>query len=348
MRLLTIDGMSAAALQIRMIKYYEEACPGFLASVDCFSGASDGGYTALFLATHVTDDHASNLAMLDEAIAFSNALVPLFHLRPCSAVRFATGWFPLLKLEAFREVLTQYLGTGTVGDLDRKIVITSYGAFDWQPYVFTNLAVSGRRTMPRQGDASTPLVDVAQATSAMPLALPLYGKGLHRLVDGGFVANNTSMLTVSEVCGAAASVDGCDPSETLCALRVLSLGSRESIAERKQILKVPGWPFRWLWKRNDWGYKQWLLRRPSLLMQMFLQGSMDLAHHEVAALIPEDRYRRIQPPMSEMDDGFRLLLGCPRRLIKSWDAEAQRLANTQPWFNRQTAWIRDHYMADDA
>lgn len=348
MRLLTIDGMSAAAVQVRLIKAYEEAAPGFLASVDLFSGASDGGYTALFLAKNVTKDHAANLAMLDEAIAFSNALVPLFHLSVTKAIKFATGWFPLLNLKDFQKVFARYLGNATMGDVERKLVIVSYGAFTWTPYVFTNLEEHGRETIPRMGHPATLLSEVATATSACPLALPLYGRGLKRLVDGGFVANNTAMLCLSEVCASQASVEHVDPAEILVRLKLLSLGSQESLAERSRIIGKPRCqPGKALWSRNDWGYKQWLLKRPSFLVEMLLQGQINLAHFNASGMLPRERYHRSEPPIEELDDVWRLLLGCPKRLIEEFDSEAANLQKTK-WFDHQVHWIRKHYLDQGA
>lgn len=347
MRVLSLDGMSAAALQIRLIRAFEQACPGFLRSVDCFVGASDGGYMALFLASRVSDDDAANLAMLDEAIAFNNALVPLFRLTLRKGVKFATGWYPLLCVDQFRDVFQRYLGDGTLGQVRRKLVVCSFGAISWAPVVYSNLDPGAAPRPCHRGDPQTTLVDLALATSALPLALPLYGKGAARVIDGGWVATNPAMLGVAEVCQAQAHLHGADPTAVLASLRVLSLGATDSLDERRSVLNRPPFGFGYLFSRNNWGWMQWILLRPWLLLDMSLQGTISLAHQELRSILPEQRYRRIQPQMAEIQDGWRLLLGRPERLIQTFDDQAAGLVGDPAWFDRQVAWIRDGYLAPE-
>lgn len=346
MRVLSLDGMSAAALQIRLIRAYEAACPGFLRSVDVFVGASDGGYMALFLASRVGEDDRANLAMLDEAIAFNNALVPLFHLSLCKGLRFASGWYPLLKAEDFRAVFQQYLGPTTLGQLQRRVVIASYGAFTWSPVVYDNLDLSAPPRPSAPATAATTLVDMALATSAFPLALPMYGEGMERVVDGGWVATNPAMLGVAWLCRQRSREGGADPVAVLDGMRVLSLGAMESVHERMGIIGKPSCLLRRAFRREDWGYMQWLVLRPFLMLDMTLQGTIVLAHQEAEAVLSERRYHRIRPPMPEVLDGWRLLLGRPQRLIQRFDEQAQRLAGNPEWLDPHTAWIRDQFMGE--
>ncbi|MCK6507340.1 patatin-like phospholipase family protein [Myxococcota bacterium] len=348
MRVLSLDGMSAAALQIRLIRAFEQANPGFIRSVDCFVGASDGGYMALFLASRVTDDDAANLAMLDEAIAFNNALVPLFHLSLRKGVKFATGWYPLLCVDQFRQVFQRYLGDGNLGQVRRKLVVCSFGAISWSPVIYSNLEPDVAPGPRHRGTPDTSLVDLALATSALPLALPMYGKGAARVIDGGWVATNPTMLGVSELCRAQARLRAVDPTAVLASLRVLSLGARDSLAERKSVLNRPPFGMGYLFSRNSWGWMQWIVLRPWLLLDMSLQGTISLAHQELLSILPEARYRRIHPPMSEIQDGWRLLLGCPDRLIRSFDQQAAGLVGDPRWFEANNRWIRDHYLAPEA
>lgn len=347
MRVLTIDGMTAAALQIRLIKAYEQACPGFLRSVDCFVGASDGGYMALFLASRVSEDDEANLAMLDEAIAFSNALIPLFHLTIRKGIKFATGWFPLLCVDQFQAVFAQYLGTGTLGQLQRKVVICSFGAIAWTPVVYTNLLPQAPPSFQHRGQPETTLIELALATSAFPMALPLHGKGGARVIDGGWVATNPSMLGVSELCRAGAIQRGCDPTEILASLRVFSLGSTESLAEHKRVINKPPLGCAFAWQRNSWGWLQWVLLRPWLMLDMSLQGAINLADVELRAILPASRYLRVSPPLAEVTDGWRLLLSRPNTLIRKLDSEAARLVATPAWFQPIVEWIGSSYLGAD-
>jgi patatin-like phospholipase/acyl hydrolase len=339
--------MSAAALQIRLIKAYEQACPGFLRSVDCFVGASDGGYTALYLALHVTDDDEANLAMLDDAIAFSNALVPLFHLTFTGAIKFASGWWPMLDVDQFKAVFRRFLGDARIRDLRRKAVICSYGAFLWDPVVYSNFAQKSRPSLNYRGNDDTSLVDVALATSALPLVLPLHGKGVDRVVDGGWLSNNPSMFGVTETCAAEAVARGCTPLEVMSEVRVLSLGATDSYEEHTKVVDRSTGPLKFLWERNAWGWVQWVLARPMLLMEMWIQGAIDLSDRQMSAVFPSTRYRRIRPPMSEVGDVWKLMLAKSGTLIAEFDDEAARLVASPAWFEPNVTWIRRHFVGDE-
>lgn len=328
-RILSIDGMSAAAVQIRLLHHYEARCPGFLQSVDCYAGASDGGYIALYLAANVTDDHVQNLAMLDRAVTFSNQMIPLFRLTPLGMTRFLSGRRPLLSGPDFRDFFQEHFGALHLRDLRRKVVIAAAGALNWGPRVFTNLECDSRFCP----DTSFSLVDVALATSALPMALPMVRVQGVRLIDGGWLANNPTLIAISAVCEASRARGG----DGLDGLRVLSLGATENATEYQQIVG-PEDP------REDWGWIQWLVRRPLLLMEATLQGGILLAHHHCTQLLG-DRYRRIDPPLGLLRDLLHLLFSREDRLATKFDTEAHTLCADSDWSEPHCAWIRDTFLA---
>ncbi len=345
MRILSLDGMSAASLQIRLIRHYEERCPGFLSSVDVFCGASDGGFMALYLARHLTDDHATNLRVVDDAVRFNDELVPLFRVSLMKAARFASGLYPLLYGNELRDLFAKHLGEGSLGDLPRKVIIGSYGSQSWQPRLFTNVEEIARPPYTAHSDTSLSLVDVASATSALPLALPLATVGKQRLVDGGWVANNPTLLGVGMM--VQAQVDGgLSRAEAFDRLRVLSLGCTTSKDEHEKVVRRQLFGIRKrLYERSEWGWLQWVALRPLLLLEMTLQGAMDVADFQCRALLSDERYRRIRPPLDELGVGFQLMLRRPEVFIGAMETTRATLTSTPEWSDRNTTWIRDRFMA---
>lgn len=347
LRVVSFDGMSAAALQVRLLRAYEERCPGFLASVDVFTGASDGGYTALYLAANVTDDHEQNLKVVDDAIAFSNNMIPLFHLRLIPTLKFLTGWWPLLEGGPFRDYFQQAFGDRTLADLQRHLLVVTFGSRVWRPRVLTTIPMAENKPNPFPPDKVT-LWEAALATSALPVVLPTTVVGDGRFVDGGLVANNAAWYAISQISAyyrCECPTDEPPSMGLLDGLRVLRLGSRVG-EDGHDFVNRPGRTGlrNKLYSRPDWGWLQWIVLRPFLLSEMMLQGSIDTAEDGAAALLGPARYHQISPTMPQIRTTFDLAMGIPSRLVSELDEVAAKWAGDEEFMTRHATWIETRFM----
>jgi patatin-like phospholipase/acyl hydrolase len=174
--------------------------------------------------------------------------------------------------DGLREELEGLLGDKSLGDLDKKVLISSFdldnrGALDtyqrrfWKAKFFHNYDSSGN-------DKDQLAVDVGLRTSAAPTYFPSY----QGYVDGGLVANNPAL------CALGRAVKSGVPLEEIV---ILSIGAGMSPAY------VEG-------ERLDWGYKQWM----PLLMPLFLDGMTGIPDYVCEQLLP-NRYVRVQSFLQE-------------------------------------------------
>jgi hypothetical protein len=232
--ILSIDGGPAGLIQVRLLRMLEEAVPGFLAATDVFAGTSNGGWLGLFLASRMPESgptHEEALAILDDAIAFSNATITTLNIGLLRMAWFATGIDPLTSMEPLAEVMHEALGDMTLGQLQRGAVAASFDMNAWQPHVFhwfpnrlgqasaeqrssftTPWAADVRsrlaghrggariRVEPPRLDMNLRIAEVMLATGSLPLYISVYGNewGRHFL-DGAVIANNPSMIALSRV-----------------------------------------------------------------------------------------------------------------------------------------------------
>jgi hypothetical protein len=347
LRILSFDGASAAALQIRLLLDFERRCPGLLRSVDLFAGTSDGAFIALYLAIHRTDDDDENLRVLARAVEFSNGMIPLFRVNCCNTLRLLTGVRAMLLEKDFRAYLTKHYGDTRLRDLDKKVVILSFDAFNWVPRTFSNLRVpfdSNPDHLFTPPDDLIPLVDVAMASSALPLVLPLLHDGPRTAADGGVVANNPTMAAVSRACQSLVRGPGEPARDQLQYLRVLSLGARVCPEEHSRVVFGPGMPSPFGRGSLDWGWIQWILLRPMLLGELLFQGSMEMIHYEAHSLLTDAQYHRVNPMMKEIQAVFALAFRPQSVLVKQLDKEAARLFQDPLFVESNVLWIKTRYL----
>ncbi|MBI5515739.1 MAG: patatin-like phospholipase family protein [Deltaproteobacteria bacterium] len=347
MRILSFDGASAAALQIRLLHDFERRCPGLLRSVDVFAGTSDGAFMALYLAIHATDDDDENLKVLERAVQFSNGMIPLFRVNLCNALRLVTGVRAMLLEKEFREYLQKHYGDMTLAGLKRKVVILSFDAFNWVPRTYSNLRVPfvpDPHFIFAPPDDPISLVDVGLASSALPMVLPLLRHGPRTSADGGVVANNPTMAAVSRACQSMLTAPGQRARDQLSNLRVLSLGARVCPEEHFGIITGLGRPTLPSSKSLDWGWIEWILLRPMLLGELTFQGSMEMIHYEADCLLTDAQYHRINPMMHEIQAVFALAFKPAKVLIKQLDKEAARLFKDPLFVESNVLWIKTHFV----
>jgi hypothetical protein len=267
-RVLSLDGGGVkGALQARLLERLEAQAP-FLSRVDLFTGTSIGGIQALALAAGVP------LAKL--VALFRDKARLIFGPRDLADtlsggldeyVRANFGQDPL------REALVELFGDMRLSQLKREVMVTTFDLARFRP-VFLD----------RSDDWSC--VDAGLATSAAPTYLPVHlvrsaKAGLAACVDGGVFANNPSerALTFARELGAKE-------------VTMLSVGAgkpptlppEEALEEGKRML--------------DWGFRQWVVKRPHLLLKLWFDGAESLAHYSCHKQLHGD-YCRVQPVLGE-------------------------------------------------
>jgi patatin-like phospholipase/acyl hydrolase len=271
--ILSLDGGGIrGALQARIIERLENDLP-FLSGVKLIAGSSIGGINALCLAA---GGRPSNLVEL-----FKDRAEDIFKTR---------DWMDLIvgpADEVFRadfgsdgleEILEEFLGEKTLGDLDKRVTITSFDLDNsdpqsraaatrvykrrfWKVKIFHNFDSEGN-------DKSQLATDVGLRTSAAPTYFPSH----QGYVDGGLVANNPSL------CGLARAVKSGINQDQIVMV---------SIGTGRNPKYIEG-------DRLDWGFKQWLPH----LFPLLMDGTVGLPDYICEQLLP-NRYVRINPFLPE-------------------------------------------------
>jgi patatin-like phospholipase/acyl hydrolase len=179
-----IFGVHTAVILQRL----EAACPGFIEKTDLFAGTSIGGMIGLILAAGFTPDDA--MKVYTNAGAF-------FTRSWCRRILSKIGLKALYDNTGRQQILSQWLGTTTLGQLKKYVVVQSFdlnASPAWDGVVFHNIPATANSPYP---DSSNMLaVDAGMATSAAPMYFPSYGS----YVDGGVASNNpaTTAITMTQ------------------------------------------------------------------------------------------------------------------------------------------------------
>lgn len=267
MRILSLDGGGVkGALQAKLLERLEAQEP-FLQHVDLFAGTSIGGIQALALAAGVP---------LRQLVAlFREKASAIFGARDLADT--LTGTLDEYVRANFaqaplREALVELFGDKRLPELPREVLLTTFDLARFKPMF-----------LDRSDDWS--LVDAGLATSAAPTYLPVHlvrsvKDGLAACVDGGVFANNPSerALTFARELKAKA-------------ITMLSIGAgkppntppEEALEEGKRML--------------DWGFRQWVVKKPHLLLKLWFDGSESLAHYACHKQLG-DEYCRVQPVLA--------------------------------------------------
>ncbi|MEN0019367.1 MAG: patatin-like phospholipase family protein [Planctomycetota bacterium] len=276
-RILTFDGGGILGLfTARVLECLETERPGVVAGAELFAGTSTGSIIALGLASGKTPSDLVKLYLERGPAIFAGG---------------GDGWFAKLRNlikprytpKGLRHALTAELGNGTLGDLQRRVLVPTFDLkIDrptkrpvWAPKFFHNFSGS-------DSDADWPIVDVAMASAAAPTYFPS-----HRgFIDGAMVAGNPTMAAVAQALDSRSS-DMPAAGRRLADLSVLSIGTGTSPRhEDGDALR--------------WGQLKWAGVLPSLMMS----GMSGVADYQCRQLLG-DRYRRIDaeyPEPVEIDD----------------------------------------------
>lgn len=276
MRVLSLDGGGVkGAMEARLLERLENRAP-FLDRVELFAGTSTGGILALAL--------AAGVPIADCVALYVENAARIFAARDM-ADRVAGGLDEYVRAnyaqDGLRATLEETFGAKRLPDLKRDVLLPSFDLARFRP-----------KFLDRSDDWS--LVDAALATSAAPTYLPVHivretlsgratSKGSVRaLIDGGVFCNNPSK----------AASDHARTKLGAKKVTTLSVGAGQTpYAPPEELLSQAS-------NILDWGFRQWVVKHPHLLLKVLFDGSVTAAHYSSRAEQGGD-YHRIQPVLPE-------------------------------------------------
>jgi patatin-like phospholipase/acyl hydrolase len=269
-KILSIDGggMHGYADLIILQRIVKE-CPKLLEDVDLIAGTSIGGIIGLGLALgHKASEVDQN---------FIRGIPLAFNTNPMRLAGFYAGICPKYDNRKFKVFLRGVYGPTRLGDLEKKVVIPVFCLDDespinrrWRAKIFHNF----------QGDdcdGDAKLVDVAMATSAVPVFFPTYDK----YVDGALIANNPALVAVAQT----QDVRNTEKCPKMDEIVILSVGTiRDIYIEQRDAA---------------WGYFMW----SRSVFHMITERDTLVINH-MAKLLMGERYHRIEPVINGPMDEF--------------------------------------------
>ncbi len=265
-RVVAIDGGGIRGLVTTILLKRIVATPGlenFLDSIDLISGTSTGGLLALGIAHDIDLAQILDVYVKEGPNIFHDSwLDDLIHLGKLLGADYST--------KPLRRVLQNMLGDTTLGQLEKRVLITTFDLDNedpepekrtWKPKLFHNFPGPN-------SDRDALAVDVGLYTSAAPTYFP----SVNGYIDGGVYAGNPSM------CALAQTQDNrYSPKPPLDDVLLLSLGTGTSL----QYIKGP---------THNWGYAQWV--KP--LIDLMLDGTAGIADYQCRQILGS-RYHRLAP-----------------------------------------------------
>lgn len=305
-RVLSIDGGGIRGLVTTILLQRIISTPGcerFLDDIDLVAGTSSGGLIALGIAHQVNLKNLRYLFIESGPKIFDDSwldnLVDLGKLRGAD-----------YSITPLRRELQKLFGTTTLGQLKKRVLITSFDLDNedpqrrsWKPKLFHNFTGRGN-------DRSALAYKVGLYTSAAPTYFP----SVDGYIDGGVYASNPSM------CALAQTQDRrYKPTPSIDQIVLFSLGTGTSL----QYIKG---------RSNDWGYVQWV--KP--LMSLMLDGTTGIADYQCKQIL-DNRYHRLSPTLPlgrsvAMDDAAKIPY-----LMKF--AESISIRKTVNWLKKQ--WFKN-------
>lgn len=262
--ILSMDGGGIRGLlSIILIQRLESAHPGFLDQIDLLAGTSTGGILALGLAHGLSPQRIRDLYESRGRRVFADTIFDdVKDLGKLVGADYDLG--PL------KEELAKEFGEHTLGELDKKVLITTFDLDNqpenplkirtWKPKLFHNFSNA-------DPDAQELIVDVALRTSAAPTFFPIY----QGYIDGGVVATNPSVNALAQALHPETG------SRKLNDLVLLSIGTGINPRYLSQ-------------QDSDWGLAQWAPH----LVGLMLEGGAGLADYQSRQILGQ-RYMRINP-----------------------------------------------------
>lgn len=263
-RLLCIDGGGVrGVLALAMLERLWEQ-PGFSSGVTTIAGTSTGGIIALGLARGLTPSQLLEQYLKGAPEVFKDSTAD--NLKDFGTLLGAQyGATPLWNL------CTRILGHKNLSECHHEVVIP-VTRFDYNRYrlkVYHNFKGPDR-------DSYSSAAAVAVATSSAPTYFPAFrnAASLSASIDGGLVANNPTMVGVTQ----CLDVRNDEPS-SLSSVRVLSLSCGHYAQPYGDI---PG----------DWGLLKWAPR----IIPAIMEAQLDMVS-AMASALPLGSYQRLEPPV---------------------------------------------------
>lgn len=292
-KILSIDGggMHGYA-DIIIMKRLMDKFPELINNADLIAGTSIGGIIGLGLAM----DH--DITKIDNN--FIRGIPLAFNTNPMRLIGFYAGLCPKYDNSKFKIFLRCLYGNITLGQLTKKVVVPTFCLDDespvnrrWRAKIFHNFESL-------DSDADVKLVDVAMATSAVPVFFSTYDK----YVDGALIANNPSLCAVAQT----QDPRNVGPISKMEEIVVLSIGSIRNIyiADRTA----------------HWGYLMWARS----IFHMLTERDTLVVNH-MAKLLLQKRFHRVEPVINGPMDNFDEL-----PIIKTI-GENYPIENTVNWLN---------------
>jgi patatin-like phospholipase/acyl hydrolase len=248
-RILSMDGGPSGPTYARCLREVERLRPGFLSTVDLFTGTSDGAVFALSFARQPRGER--NLDTILDAIEFNNSLFVAMTPSKLGLARMVGGLWSADRYDDRLEpaFVSHYGDYPTLSALPGKVAIVSFRVKQpWGPKIYNNFGDDA------DNDVST--VDVVAQSGAFPVIIPLR----QGYVDGGIFANHPGMCAIAQVLRERREgdlrgiVDG--PED----MTMLSLGGDVSRIGGQ----IP--PRTFDEKQLEWGWLQWAFHPKSLLL----------------------------------------------------------------------------------
>jgi uncharacterized protein len=265
-RVLSIDGGGIKGLLATVLLQRIVATPGlenFLESIDLIAGTSTGGLIALSLAHRVDLEKIRKCYVSGGPKVFDDSWTD--DLADLGKILGAD-----YEIKGLRNELKKLLGTTTLGQLDKKVLITAFDLDNedpdpalrtWKPKLFHNYPGEN-------SDSARSAVDVGLYTASMPTYFP----SVDGYIDGGVYAANPSMCALAQTQDARYG-----PPASFNEVHLLSLGTGKSLEY------ITG-------KTLDWGYASWA--QP--LVSLMVDGTAGIADYQCRQLMG-NRYYRFAP-----------------------------------------------------
>jgi patatin-like phospholipase/acyl hydrolase len=263
-RVLALDGGGIRGVVTTVLLQRIAAMPGlerFLDSVDLVAGTSTGGLIALGIAGKVGLDLIRDMYVREGPRIFDDSwLDDLADLGKLGGADYDIG--------RLRRALQALFGEATLGDLDKRVLITAFDLDNedptrrtWKPKLFHNFpgANSDRR-------------ELAYKVGLYTTAAPTYFPSVDGYIDGGVYASNPSMCALAQTQDARYA-----PTPPIDDVVLLSIGTGTSL----QYIRG---------KSHDWGYAQWV----EPLIRLMLDGTTGIADYQCSQMLGP-RYHRLAP-----------------------------------------------------